>query len=216
MVRKKSKRTPEEIRDRRADKAWAYRQRNRETVNEKARLRMRQKREALKSAPSAVQLEHAIRSEQYRRHYMDRCKEAMKPLPKLPGKVVKASSPVKAAVQTPPRQRPRASKAPPTPKKKGVAPPQSPSVRTCTPSEKKTREPTQVTLQSRARVSGSPCPRSLADIDKDDDEDTDEEGWEGDSEREKLGPLLNATGHPDYVPEPGQTCYIRNGRRYWF
>ncbi len=29
-------------------------------------------------------------------------------------------------------------------------------------------------------------------------------------------PLRNETGHPDYVPLPGQQSYMRAGRKYWF
>ncbi|KAJ7601455.1 hypothetical protein DFH06DRAFT_1352842 [Mycena polygramma] len=67
-----------------AESAWKYRQRHREAVNARARLRMREKRERLKSAPSAVQLEHSMRAALHRQNYLQRTKKAvLKPLPKL-------------------------------------------------------------------------------------------------------------------------------------
>jgi hypothetical protein len=58
----------------------------------------------------------------------------------------------------------------------------------------------------------SPTPRSLGDIAASEDEDDeDSDGWDADNEREERGPLLNPTGHPDYVPQPGQQPYMRDG-----
>ncbi|KAJ7122478.1 hypothetical protein C8R46DRAFT_1238300 [Mycena filopes] len=71
MSNRKSKISQEELLERRAQAAWEYRQRNREAVNAKARIRMRRKREALQSAPSAVQLEHTVKAAQYRRKYLE-------------------------------------------------------------------------------------------------------------------------------------------------
>ncbi|KAK7053868.1 hypothetical protein R3P38DRAFT_2761581 [Favolaschia claudopus] len=53
----------------RADVAWQYRTRHREIINEKARNRMRRRREAIRQAPSDVQLIHRIRARLYRRTY---------------------------------------------------------------------------------------------------------------------------------------------------
>ncbi|KAJ7649150.1 hypothetical protein DFH06DRAFT_1332171 [Mycena polygramma] len=70
MAPRKS-RTPDEVLDRRAQLAREYRERNREKVNEKARLRMRRRREALQKAPSAIQLEYSVRAAQYRKDYAE-------------------------------------------------------------------------------------------------------------------------------------------------
>ncbi|KAK6992476.1 hypothetical protein R3P38DRAFT_2802772 [Favolaschia claudopus] len=72
MARRESKYTPEELRQRRAQASWEYRQRNQAATNDKARLRMRAKREKLLRAPSAVQLEYSVRAEKYRRDYTER------------------------------------------------------------------------------------------------------------------------------------------------
>ncbi len=70
------------------------------------------------------------------------------------------------------------------------------------------------------REPDSLAPRSLADIATSEEEDEGDgegsDGWDADSEHEDRGPLLNPTGHPDYVPQAGQQPYMRNGRRYWF
>ncbi|KAJ7608094.1 hypothetical protein DFH06DRAFT_1347127 [Mycena polygramma] len=67
-----------------ADSAWKYRQKNREAVNQRARLRMREKRERLKDAPSAVQLEYSVRAALHRQNYLQRTKKAVqKPRLKL-------------------------------------------------------------------------------------------------------------------------------------
>jgi hypothetical protein len=68
--------------------------------------------------------------------------------------------------------------------------------------------------------------RTLADIaaslslsedeDEEQDHDEDSDGWDADNEREERGPLLNLTGHLDYVPQPEQQSYVRDGCRYWF
>ncbi|KAK7054024.1 hypothetical protein R3P38DRAFT_3171507 [Favolaschia claudopus] len=68
---RKSKYTSEERSQRRAHAAWEYRQRNKAATNEKARLRMRAQRQKLLHAPSAVQLEYAVRAEKYRREYSE-------------------------------------------------------------------------------------------------------------------------------------------------
>ncbi|KAJ7666209.1 hypothetical protein DFH06DRAFT_1322828 [Mycena polygramma] len=70
MAPRKS-RTPDEVLDRRAQLAREYRERNREKINEKARLRMRRRREALQKAPSAIQLDYSVRAAQYRKNYAE-------------------------------------------------------------------------------------------------------------------------------------------------
>ncbi|KAJ7940755.1 hypothetical protein B0H13DRAFT_2299719 [Mycena leptocephala] len=172
------------------------------------------RRETLLTAPSAVQLEHSIRATQYRRNYLERTKKPVKPPAKVPSKksqptTVTRVTPAanqqnqKQSAVTPSRaSKPVAKPAPkPKPPRQGILP---------TPS-----------VHPRPRVPGSPSPRSLGDIaDGDDDAesemDSDDDGWDADSERDGLGPLLNHTGHPDYVPQPGQQPYFKAGRRYWF
>lgn len=86
--------------------------------------------------------------------------------------------------------------------------------------------------RKRQRQRVTRTPRSLAAIDADDDEDESEEESCDDTEPTQYppessihrwweyldgdGPLLNKTGHPDYVPERGQQPYFKGGRRYWF
>ncbi|KAK7022210.1 hypothetical protein R3P38DRAFT_3173188 [Favolaschia claudopus] len=85
MARPKSKLTKEQILERRAQAAWEYRQRltnvererHRAAVNEKARARMRARREKLRRAPADVQLEHAVKAAQYRRNYVERTRRAV-------------------------------------------------------------------------------------------------------------------------------------------
>ncbi|KAJ7027837.1 hypothetical protein C8F04DRAFT_1266624 [Mycena alexandri] len=77
------------------------------------------------------------------------------------------------------------------------------------------------------------APRSLAAIDADDDDSPEEDNEQSDDEPAHTGhrltgiqrwweyldadgPLLNITGHPDYVPQRGQQPYMKGGRRYWF
>ncbi|KAK7000961.1 hypothetical protein R3P38DRAFT_3217476 [Favolaschia claudopus] len=59
-------------RDALADKSWNYRQQNRQTVNDKARLRMQRKRAELRKAPVDIQLIYAQKARQYRRDYRQR------------------------------------------------------------------------------------------------------------------------------------------------
>ncbi|KAK7019062.1 hypothetical protein R3P38DRAFT_3200303 [Favolaschia claudopus] len=75
MARPKSKLSKEELLARRAQAAYEYRQRA--SVNEKARLRMRARREKLRRAPADVQLEHAVKAAQYRRDYVERTRRAV-------------------------------------------------------------------------------------------------------------------------------------------
>ncbi|KAK6992821.1 hypothetical protein R3P38DRAFT_3225204 [Favolaschia claudopus] len=60
---------PPEARSRGADSAWRYRQRYKETVNERARVRMQAKRAALRQAPPEVQHQQAVKARQYRQAY---------------------------------------------------------------------------------------------------------------------------------------------------
>ncbi|KAJ7909708.1 hypothetical protein B0H13DRAFT_1877513 [Mycena leptocephala] len=75
--------------ERRAEVAWLYRRRNREAINEKARLRMQNKlrlfrrREELRSAPAAVQAEHQAKARQYRQKYLDRNRPVSRPKVKV-------------------------------------------------------------------------------------------------------------------------------------
>ncbi|KAJ7820054.1 hypothetical protein B0H13DRAFT_2378049 [Mycena leptocephala] len=210
----KSQATRDEVLDRRAQAAWNYRQRNQEAINAKAKLRMRQRRETLLTAPSAVQLEHSIRAAQYRRNYLERTKKPVKPLAKVPSKKSQPTTVTRVAPAAN-QQNQKQSAVTPSRASKPVAKP--------APKPKLPRQgilPTP-SVHPRPRIPGSPSPRSLGDIaDGDDDAesemDSDDDGWDADSERDGLGPLLNHTGHPDYVPQPGQQPYFKAGRRYWF
>ncbi|KAK7019466.1 hypothetical protein R3P38DRAFT_2782577 [Favolaschia claudopus] len=70
---------PELVRARRADVAQQYRQRHREIINEKAKIRQRRRREEIRQASSAVQMEHRIRARIYRRTYRARLRQALTP-----------------------------------------------------------------------------------------------------------------------------------------
>ncbi|KAJ7796573.1 hypothetical protein B0H13DRAFT_1934517, partial [Mycena leptocephala] len=207
MTKKQTKKpTQDEILDRRAQAAWEYRQRNRQAVNERAKIRMRERREQLKTAPNAVQLEHSLRAAQYRRNYLERTKQAVKnSLPKVPKKKAPPPTPV-----TPPRIRQSSVTK---------LPAASTAVAHKTPAKPKAKPD--------AALRAFPCtptPRTLADIaaslSEDDDggeeEDEDSEGWDADTEREDKRALLNPTGHPDHVPQPGQQPYMRDGHYLLF
>ncbi|KAJ7119400.1 hypothetical protein C8R46DRAFT_1050825 [Mycena filopes] len=71
MGGRKAKLTQEEILERRTQAAWEYRQRHRDSINEKACLRMQRRREELKEAPAAVQQAHTVKARQYRRNYIE-------------------------------------------------------------------------------------------------------------------------------------------------
>ncbi|KAJ6542989.1 hypothetical protein B0H19DRAFT_1268177 [Mycena capillaripes] len=197
---KKPKPSVDDILDRQAQAAWAYRQRNRQAINEKAQIRMRNCWEQLKNAPNAVQLEHSLRAAQYRRNYIERTKKINKPLPKLPVKTTPSSTPVasKSAVA-------KSNKTVTTSHTAIAAAPRR---------GQKPQSPAPALWTARSRAPDSP---TFADLDRsDDDEGSEDEGWEADTEREDGRRLLNPTGHPDYVLQPGQQPYMRNGHRYWF
>ncbi|KAJ7744429.1 hypothetical protein DFH07DRAFT_777008 [Mycena maculata] len=59
-------RTPDEVLDRQAQASWAYRQRNKDAVNAKARLRMQVN---LQTASHEVQLKAAAQARKYRQAY---------------------------------------------------------------------------------------------------------------------------------------------------
>ncbi|KAJ7065913.1 hypothetical protein B0H15DRAFT_958486 [Mycena belliarum] len=214
MASRKRKRTEEEVRESRAHSAWLYRERHKELINEKARVRMQKYREGLKSAPSAVQRESQIRAKRYRRNYKERTKDPLKTL------TTPSSEPITTK-----------SKVPKSPAKasSGLAPP--PAARASALFVEKGSLGTAGTVQARAPA--LPIPRGLAEIDwsssSDDssDQEDDDDAWDADTEKETsrtwttlpddgLGPLLNPTGHPDYVPQPGQQPYFKQGRKYWF
>ncbi|KAJ7665346.1 hypothetical protein DFH06DRAFT_1323741 [Mycena polygramma] len=109
MPRKTTKaRNDPELLDGAALRAWRYRQRHRDSVNEKAKARMRQKREQLKSAPSAVQHEYNHRAEQYRQNYLQRTKQPVKKPPVAPKLPAKKSTPAKSPAKIPPTLPPTA------------------------------------------------------------------------------------------------------------
>ncbi|KAJ7868660.1 hypothetical protein B0H13DRAFT_2351306 [Mycena leptocephala] len=218
MARIKPKPTREEVLERGAQAAWEYCQRHRDAINAKARLRMQKRREALQKAPSDVQLEHAVRAAKYRRDYIERHTE------RPTKKSRKLSHP----------------KSPSKSKNKDANPPDrvssraSQGVESATSSQRKEpmsrSPPPRVAVAAaapeyrppRPRAAGSPSPKSLAAIDREesseeDRDDSDEErGWEGDNERDAFGADLRATRHQDYIPQRGQQPFVRNGRTYWF
>ncbi|KAJ7921968.1 hypothetical protein B0H13DRAFT_1866208 [Mycena leptocephala] len=219
----KPKLTRDEILDRRAQAPWEYRCRNREIVNEKARLRMQKRREQLQNAPAAVQAEHQAKARQYRRRYLDCNKEVsrrkVKPVPSKQKIAVSPRSPEtprRAAPSTAAIQKSNSVRVTPiNPVRFHPASPPTPAPA----SYRNPRTPESPTPRSR---NPHPTPRKLADIaaasesesEEDPTESDEEHAWEGDTEAE--GPLLNPTGHPDYVPQPGQQPYFKEGRRYWF
>ncbi|KAJ7222632.1 hypothetical protein GGX14DRAFT_558721 [Mycena pura] len=210
---KKSKCTRDEVLERRAQVAWEYRQRHKDTINEKAKLRMRKsvlhlhscpvpswlryafrRREQLKTAPSDIQLEHALRAAQYRRNYVEQSYQATR----------------KAAPQTqknPTNVTPsRVSK----PKPSAASQHTAVSRKTSPAATHKHKQPELVQKSSapapgkpRPRAPHSPTPLSLMDIDRgesdeEDDGEEDDDGWDADTEREGLRPLLNPAGHQDW------------------
>ncbi|KAJ7716046.1 hypothetical protein DFH07DRAFT_785490 [Mycena maculata] len=198
----KVKRTQDEILDQRAQAAWEYHQRNKEAINAKARVRMRRRREELKTASSDIQQEYTVKARQYRRRYIDRHKEPPSRLHDVPKKT-KPQNPMR--------------KKPVTTREEAKTEEQNTQAKTSNADALQTAKPAQ------GHHGGSASPLPLRDIaseasDSSDspEEDDDDKGWYGDTEKEELGPLLNATGHPDYVPLPGQQPYVKQGRRYWF
>ncbi|KAK6997473.1 hypothetical protein R3P38DRAFT_3219557 [Favolaschia claudopus] len=62
---------------RRADVAHQYRDKHREIINEKSRLRMRQIREQIRQGSSELKLQHRIKAKLYRRTYRARRKQGL-------------------------------------------------------------------------------------------------------------------------------------------
>ncbi|KAJ7020485.1 hypothetical protein C8F04DRAFT_1275024 [Mycena alexandri] len=244
MARPKSTLTREEVLERRAQAAWEYRQRYDTAIvpsiaplipvdsqAEKCHQREGQGSDA-KTAPSAVQLEHTVKAAQYRRTYLERRGKATRPSPQTPEKpqaktpsgkkTVPASSDGTTRPATPPR---RALPLPPIPTE--------PTQGSVKPTARAMAKPKPKHPFRAVHHPMSPSPRSLQEIDADSDEspseeDSDDESRYADdedgapSQQRKLerlgpimGPLLNHTGDPSYVPLPGQTSYVKHGRRYW-
>ncbi|KAJ7038349.1 hypothetical protein C8F04DRAFT_1179971 [Mycena alexandri] len=248
---KRIKPTDAEVLDRRAQAAWEYRQRHRAAVNEKARLRMQKRREALKHASSDVQQQATQKARQYRQRYNERARAASQPhaeyektstkatgptgrqqLSKAPQPIARAANPRPpiAAPALPPALRHAPSPFRSSPGKLAdlnLVKPRSPRG-----SIDRSSPPPTPTPQSRNHQQRTP--KSLVAIDAEDSpgEETDEEKSDADEPAytghritsihrwweylDADGPLLNITGHPDYVPEHGQQPYIKGGRRYWF
>ncbi|KAJ7734682.1 hypothetical protein B0H16DRAFT_1731742 [Mycena metata] len=242
----KRKRPPDaEVLARRAQTAWEYCQRNRTVVNEKARVRVQKRREALKEAPSDVQQEAIQKARQYRRNYIRRANPDSSSSPatrvspkKAEPKPVAPWQPQVAALPAPPAPPvlPHAVKLRPAPAPFHSSPGKIADmnlVRPRPPLAHRTSTPLTPTPPSRKRQPTTP--RSLAAIDAEQDDSPDEEQSELCMDDEPLytghrlssikrwweyldadGPLLNVTGHPDYVPERGQQPYFKGGHRYWF
>ncbi|KAJ7016668.1 hypothetical protein C8F04DRAFT_1280887 [Mycena alexandri] len=238
----KRKRPPDaEVLARRAQAAWEYRQRNRAIVNEKARVRTQKRREALKKAPSDVQQEAIQKARQYRRNYIRRVNAGSSSSPATQASPRKAESRLVAprqaqvaALPAPPAP-PPAAKLRPAPAPFCSSPGKIADLNLLRPrppsSAHRASTPLTPTPPSRKRQLATP--RSLAAIDAEDD-DSPDEGEESEDEQplytghrissikrwweylDADGPLLNVTGHPDYVPERSQQPYFKGGRRYWF
>jgi hypothetical protein len=190
-------------------------------------------REKLQTAPSAVQLEHSVRAAQYRRNYIEHvifiCRPNQISPPELSSRTKKV---IKPLLKVPSKKKalPETSEKHPMPKipqctaklsASKAAPVAAAPAKILTPKKMPTL------TKPRARTPPSPTPRSLGaiagDMSSSEDEGEDEEksrsdddGWEADNERDGLGRLLNHTGRPGYVPQPGQQPYFKEGRRYWF
>ncbi|KAJ7084881.1 hypothetical protein B0H15DRAFT_802255 [Mycena belliarum] len=225
MPSRKPKATEEELRDRRADAAWAYRQRNQESINAKARARMKQRRADLKNAPSAVQQEERIRANRYRRHYRERTREP----PKLPT-TNKHHTP-RPAKPMPTSSQPVPTSSQPVPERAPTAPQKTGLPRATATASYVAATASWVTEQSRRCALRQSASKSLTAIDTGDsqsEEEVEEQSsqsdtredlhWDADDEddEDNLGPLLDRTGRADYVPLPGQQPYMKGGRRYWF
>ncbi|KAJ7752278.1 hypothetical protein B0H16DRAFT_1723624 [Mycena metata] len=192
---KRKRAADEEILARRAHAAWEYRQRNRAVVNEKARVRMQKRREALRHAPSDVQQEANRKARQYRRNYVERGGTQSKPeATQSPPKKIKQKPTVPqqhqlAAPPTapgPPAPPPRA-KLRPAPSPFGSSPGKIADlnlVKPRPPSGSTNRAKTPPTPTPRSRNPRPATPRSLAAIDADDDgADSLEEDSENESEK---------------------------------
>ncbi|KAJ7661509.1 hypothetical protein DFH06DRAFT_1129607 [Mycena polygramma] len=209
MGRKKTKKpkpTHEEVLDRQAHAAWKYRQRNREAINRKARERMRR---PLKSAPSAVQLEHRLRAEQHRKNYLEGSKQSVKkPLPRIPTKntvVSTALTPPRVAKSVLVKKAPVEVKEAP-PKRTVMCPALSLKIKPGPAGQclfdvgpppphlwlNPPRAPDSPTPIRPRRAPDSPTPMSLTQIDAGEDsedisDDGSGDGWDGDTETERPG-----------------------------
>ncbi|KAJ7106117.1 hypothetical protein C8R43DRAFT_1140604 [Mycena crocata] len=230
--------TEEEILNAWAQAAWEYRQRQ---------------REELKSAPSSVKHEHAVKARKYRKRYVECWKAEPTTCPNSSKTCQKKTLQQKEEKKVPTTSTPTTrvlSPVPTTPRKKSKG---GNAVKASTKHLLKGPHSPPVTLR-KAWSPQSPSPRSLGAItrecsddgvDADDEGDNEEDEYEQDVEKKEktqakdcedkdgwarwekdfdisaeyeaeLGPLLNPTGHPDYIPIPGQQPYFKQGRRYWF
>ncbi|KAJ7023331.1 hypothetical protein C8F04DRAFT_1193583 [Mycena alexandri] len=228
---KRIKPTDAEVLDRRAQAAWEYRQRHRAAVNEKARLRMQKRREALKHASSDVQQQ----ATQKARHTAKRYNETHR----APTTI--KSPPTDCACREPaPTHRCSCPSPRPAPcplslplfsgqtrrSEFGEAPgPPRGSIDRSSP-------PLHPTPQSRNHQQRTP--KSLVAIDAEDSpgEETDEEKSDADEPAytghritsihrwweylDADGPLLNITGHPGLCARARAAAVHKGGRRYWF
>ncbi|KAJ7020704.1 hypothetical protein C8F04DRAFT_1274620 [Mycena alexandri] len=231
--------TDAEVLARRAQAAWQYRQRNRAAVNERARIRMQKRREALKNAPSDFQGQARHKARQYRRRYTERTQAQSTPTPqketkKNPQKTnqTHAAAPEQRQPLTPPK-----AALPPAPAMKLRRTPSpfraSPGKlvdlnlpKPHAPRGSTNRMSTPPTPTPSSRKPPQRAPRSLAAIDADDDDSPEDDNEQSDDEPAHTGhrltgiqrwweyldadgPLLNITGHPDYVPQRGQQPYMK-------
>ncbi|KAJ7664351.1 hypothetical protein DFH06DRAFT_1127796 [Mycena polygramma] len=156
--------------------------RNREKINERARIRMRRKREELANAPSAVQLDYSVRAA--RRVQLGK---------KTPAKMINAAP---ASPQSTPPSSPKQTAPPPEPT---IGAPRTPALRRGKNVGPSIMAPNFFHLPpprcSKPRIPEpvSPTPRSLAHIANSlSDDDTDGSAdWDADDEGEKLPALFS-------------------------
>ncbi|KAJ7749881.1 hypothetical protein B0H16DRAFT_1460911 [Mycena metata] len=225
---KRKRSTDAEVLARRAQAAWEYRQR---------------RREALKNAPSDVQEQARRKASQYRRKYIERAQAqsetAAKKETKPPPQKKHAAAPEQHQTLAP--LKPPFVPAPAVKLRRAPSPFRaSPGklvdlnlAKPRTPRGSTDRTATPPTPTPASRKPPPRSPRSLTAIDADEDNSPEEDSEKSDDEPlytgyrmtsiqrwweylDADGPLLNVTGHPDYVPQRGQQPYMKGGRRYWF
>ncbi|KAJ7766823.1 hypothetical protein B0H16DRAFT_1717163 [Mycena metata] len=233
----KLKLTDKEVLDRRAEAAWRYRQRHKEEVNSKARLRMQKWVHTINAGPlrssfdtNDVQLKHRVRAAQYRRNYNVRTKKASKP------EQLAQTAPAIKPSSLAPKSKPKGSKTSLKPTQPHRAVNESRKQVTDSPKAadrpSSSLRPTKSVAKPRPRVAGSPSPKSLAAIaagssDEDSDDEaerseesrSDGEAWTNPQQGGRLPALSFAvlqTSRPGYVPQRGQQPFICNGVKYWY
>ncbi|KAJ7036484.1 hypothetical protein C8F04DRAFT_1258049 [Mycena alexandri] len=235
---KRIKPTDAEVLDRRAQAAWEYRQRHRAAVNEKARLRMQKRREALKHASSDVQQQATQKAHArgLRHNLTQNMRRHRQKQQDPPGANNYQKPPNRLRA---PRTRAHPSLLPPFPALRHAPSPfrSSPGkladlnlVKPRSPRGSIDRSSPPPTPTPQSRNHQQRTPKSLVAIDAEDSpgEETDEDKSDADEPAytghritsihrwweylDADGPLLNITGHPDYVPEHGTRSSTPNAK----